>query len=89
MTLPATSEIGAASAMVVAITTRICACSTSLVMRVINDGAPKAPTSRAEKSVTRWKRFRAQVAAEAHGDAGPEPNGGDREDHLHERDARA
>jgi hypothetical protein len=31
---------------------------TSLVMRVINDGAPKRATSCAEKSVTRWNRSR-------------------------------
>ena len=47
--------IGAAMAMVVVITTSICTCWTSLVMRVISDGAPKVPTSRAEKAVTRWK----------------------------------
>ena len=51
-----------------AITTSICTCCTSLVMRVISDGAPNAPTSRAEKSVTWWNRLRPQVAPEAHGD---------------------
>ena len=45
---PTTSVIGAAMAIVMAITTSICTCCTSLVMRVINDGAPNVPTSRAE-----------------------------------------
>jgi hypothetical protein len=45
---PTTSVIGAAMAIVAAITTSICTCCTSLVMRVISDGAPKRPTSRAE-----------------------------------------
>ena len=35
-------------------TTSICTCVTSLVMRVMSDGAPKVATSWAEKSVTRW-----------------------------------
>ena len=45
---PTTSVIGAAMAIVAAITTSICTCCTSLVMRVISDGAPNDPTSRAE-----------------------------------------
>ena len=54
--MPTTIVIGAAIAIVEAITTSICTCCTSLVMRVISDGAPKWPTSRAEKSVTWWNR---------------------------------
>ena len=45
---PTTSVIGAAMAIVAAITTSIWTCCTSLVMRVISDGAPNGPTSRAE-----------------------------------------
>ncbi len=54
--MPPTTVIGAATASVQVMTTSICTCWTSLVMRVISDGAPKMPTSRAEKSVTRWNR---------------------------------
>ena len=54
MTTPTTIVMGAAMAIVQAITTSICTCWTSLVMRVMSDGAPKVPTSRAEKSVTWW-----------------------------------
>jgi len=49
---PTTIVIGAAIAIVHPITTSICTCCTSFVMRVISDGAPNVPTSRAEKSVT-------------------------------------
>jgi hypothetical protein len=49
---PITIVIGAATIIVVNITTTIWICCTSLVMRVISDGAPNLPTSRAEKSVT-------------------------------------
>ena len=41
--------------MVQAISTSICTCCTSLVLRVISDGAPNCCTSRAEKPPTRWK----------------------------------
>ena len=51
---PPTIVIGAATSSVHDIRTRICTCVTSLVMRVISDGAPSAATSWAEKSVTRW-----------------------------------
>ena len=57
MNTPTAIVIGAAIAIVHAMTTSICTCCTSLVMRVISDGAPNAPTSRVEKSVTLWKRF--------------------------------
>lgn len=52
--MPPTTVIGAATASVQVMTTSICTCWTSLVMRVMSDGAPNVPTSRAEKSVTRW-----------------------------------
>ena len=67
---PNTRVIGAAIAMVQAITTSSCTCCTSLVIRVMSDGAPKAPTSRAEKSVTWWNMALRDVAAEAHGHLG-------------------
>ena len=47
--------IGADSSMVADISTSICTCCTSLVVRVISDGAPKRLTSRAEKASTRSK----------------------------------
>jgi hypothetical protein len=56
MITPTTIVMGAAMAMVHAITTSICTCWTSLVMRVMSDGAPNVPTSRVEKSVTLWNK---------------------------------
>ena len=50
--------IGAATSNVQPINTSICTCVTSLVMRVMSDGAPTSPTSRAEKLVTLWNRSR-------------------------------
>ena len=47
-TMPNTIVIGAAIIIVHASTTSIWTCCTSFVMRVISDGAPKRPTSRAE-----------------------------------------
>ena len=58
--------IGADTAMVQAISTSICTCCTSLVLRVISDGAPNSCTSRFEKVPTRLEQRGAQVAAEAH-----------------------
>jgi len=56
MMMPPTHMIGAATSMVQVITTSICTCWTSLVLRVINDGAPKWFTSRAEKLPT-WAKI--------------------------------
>ena len=56
MKMPPTAVIGAAMSIVQVMNTSICTCCTSLVMRVISDGAPKALTSRVENPVTRWKR---------------------------------
>ncbi len=53
--MPPTHMIGAETMSVNVISTSICSCWTSLVVRVISDGAPKCPTSRAEKSCTRLK----------------------------------
>ncbi len=47
--------MGAATSIVQVITTSICTCCTSLVLRVISDGAPKWATSRAENAPTWWK----------------------------------
>ena len=55
---PPTSMMGAATNRVQTMTTRICTCWTSLVIRVMSDGAPKCPTSWAENPVTWWKRAR-------------------------------
>ena len=56
MIVPPTMVMGAAINMVQVICTRIWIWLTSLVTRVIRLGAPKWATSRAEKSVTWWKR---------------------------------
>ena len=48
--------IGAATNMVQPISTSICTCVTSLVMRVISDGAPSSLISLAEYPVTWWNR---------------------------------
>ena len=55
MTTAPTIMIGADTNIVKPIRTSICTCWTSLVSRVISDGAPKCCTSRAEKVPTRWK----------------------------------
>jgi hypothetical protein len=55
MSTPPTTVIGAAMAIVQVMATSSWTCCTSLVMRVMSDGAPKVPTSWAEKAVTRWK----------------------------------
>ena len=56
-TTPPTNVIGATTSRVHVISTSICTCWTSFVIRVISDGAPNAPTSRAENAVTRWNNF--------------------------------
>ena len=58
ITMPPIAVMGAASMSVQVICTSIWVCCTSLVMRVMSDGAPKVATSRAEKSVTRSNRSR-------------------------------
>ena len=55
MMMPPTIMIGAATSSVPAISTSICTCWTSLVSRVISEGAPNCCTSRAENVPTRWK----------------------------------
>ena len=79
--------IGAATISVKVISTSIWTCCTSLVVRVISDGAPNWPTSRAEKSCTRSKIARADVPAQRHGGPGAEVHGRDGADDLQQRDA--
>jgi len=55
MITPPTHMIGAATSIVQVVSTSIWTCCTSLVHRVISDGAPNRPTSRAENPPTRWK----------------------------------
>ena len=52
MIVPPTIMIGAATSNVADMSTSICTCCTSLVMRVISDGAPSRSTSWVEKPVT-------------------------------------
>ena len=53
---PPMAVTGAAMRSVQVMKSSICTCCTSLVMRVMSDGAPNALTSRVEKPVTRWNR---------------------------------
>ena len=55
MMTPPIARIGAETSSVHVVSTRICTCCTSLVVRVISDGAPKRETSRSENSPTRTK----------------------------------
>lgn len=55
MAMPPTHMIGADTIRVNDISTSICTCWTSLVVRVISEGAPNWPTSRDEKLCTRSK----------------------------------
>lgn len=55
MMMPPTHMIGAETIIVNVISTSICTCWTSLVVRVISEGAPNCPTSRAEKLCT-WSK---------------------------------
>jgi hypothetical protein len=55
ITTPPTPMIGAATISVQPSSTSICTCWTSLVSRVISEGAPNCCTSRVENDWTRWK----------------------------------
>ncbi len=55
MMMPPTPMIGAATSIVQVITTSIWTCCTSLVPRVISEGAPNWETSLAENPPTWWK----------------------------------
>ena len=52
MSTPPTIMIGAATSIVQVVSTSICTCWTSFVVRVMSDGAPKPATSRAENEPT-------------------------------------
>ena len=54
MITPPTAMIGAATIIVEVITTSICTCCTSLVVRVISEGAPNCAISRIENVPTWW-----------------------------------
>ena len=54
MITPPTIMIGAVTISVQLSRTSICTCCTSLVVRVIRDGAPKRATSRLENDPTWW-----------------------------------
>ena len=81
--------IGAATISVHAISTSIWTCCTSLVSRVISDGAPKCWTSRAENEPTRWKIAARTSRPKPIAVRAREPDGGDRADDLQQRDRRA
>ena len=54
MKMPPMHMIGAATSRVQVISTSICTCCTSLVLRVISVGAPNLAISRSEKLPTWW-----------------------------------
>ena len=64
----------------------ICTCWTSLVVRVISDGVPKCPTSRAEKSCTRWKTAARTSRPTANCRPRTAVDAADGADDLHQRD---
>ena len=68
--MPPTTVIGAATARVHDITTSICTCCTSLVMRVISDGAPNWSDLAGREVGDPVEQGAAHVAPEAHGDPG-------------------
>ena len=86
ITIAPTIMIGADTIIVKPISTSICTCWTSLVSRVISDGAPKWLTSRAENEPTRCEDLGAYVAAETHRRTRGEPDGDDGAQRLRERD---
>ena len=54
MKMPPMHMIGADTSKVQVISTSICTCCTSLVLRVISEGAPNMATSRSENVPTWW-----------------------------------
>ena len=55
ITMPPTHMIGAITSIVTPISTSIWTCCTSFVVRVISEGAPTLPISRADSFPTWWK----------------------------------
>ena len=52
ITIPPTHMIGATTSIVMLMSTSICTCWTTFVVRVMSDGAPNLPTSRADSLPT-------------------------------------
>ena len=88
MMTPPMHMIGAMILRLTLITASIWTCWTSLVVRVINDGAPNFPISRWEKSFTPVRKVVADVAPGSHGRACPEIDGDDTAEHLGQRDRK-
>ena len=84
MITPPTHMIGAATSIVQVISTSICTCCTSLVVRVISDGRAEAGDLAGGELADPVEDRGAHVAAEAHRGARAEVDRGDRADDLHE-----
>ena len=78
--------MGAATKSVQTMTTSVCTCVTSLVMRVMSDRRPERGDVLGREVGDPVEQRAAHVASEGHGGAGAEVDGGDREARLHERD---
>ena len=85
MNTPKTTMIGAATTIVHVMSTSIWTCCTSLVMRVMSDGAPKRLTSLAENVGHPVEERGPHVASEAHRRPGRAVDRADGEGHLHAR----
>ena len=77
--------MGAETRSVQVISTRICTCCTSLVVRVISDGAPNFDDLALGEYAHPVEDRAAQVPAEAHRRLGTEIDGNDRAGDLAER----
>jgi hypothetical protein len=86
MKMPITMVIGAAIIIVHVITTSICTCWTSLVMRVISDGAPKLADLAGRVAGDLVEQVAPDVAAEPHRRRATVPHRADGEHDLHERE---
>ena len=88
MNTPPTMVIGAATSSVHVISTSICTWVTSLVIRVMSDGAPKWLDLPGGEAGDLVEQAVAHVAAEAHGRLRAEVDGADGEHHLDQGDAQ-
>ena len=86
MMMPPIMVIGAATNMVLLISTSICTCCTSLVLRVINVGAPKWLSSSGREGEHALESRRAYVTAEAHRRFGAQVGRPDGAADLYQRD---
>ena len=75
MTMPPTHMIGADTIIVQVSSTSICTCCTSLVVRVMSDGAPKLVDLAGRERADPVEHRGAGVAAEAHRGARAEVDG--------------